>query len=372
MSTLLTRPAALAVAPGAIRRPRQKLVAPITLGTLAFLVTVAGNWIPSLWNDEVATVTSATRTWGQLFAEVQHVDAVHAVYYSFMHVWFDLVGYSPFTLRLPSAIAIGASAALLVVVVRMIADARLAITSALIFAVIPRVAWAGGEGRSYAISALLAVTITLLLVVALRRDRARWWILYGAATLLASTVFIYLALLVLAHGVSVFALRNRALSPAAALGPRRHPLRHWVIAAATIAIVSLPFARLVMGEGSQVSWIPRISFATIESVALTQWFWKSPGFAVIAWTLIATAIVILLARRRRNILAAVILPAVFIPTAALVIVSAIYDPLYTPRYVTMCTPFVAVAMAVPLGLLRALAAGRCARSDWCIRGAEPH
>ena len=353
MSTLLTRPTPLATAPSAGPRRRRAIIAPLGIGMFAFLVSVAGNWIPSLWNDEVATVTSATRTWAQLFAEVQHVDAVHAAYYSFMHVVFDLVGYSPFTLRLPSALAIGGAAALLVVLVRMIVDTRLAVTSGLIFAVLPRVAWAGGEGRSYAISALLAITLTLLLVLALRRGRARWWVLYGAAIVVACTVFIYLALIVLAHGVTVFALRHRALSPAAALGPRRHPLRRWIITVAAVGVASLPFAHLVMSEGGQVSWIPAVDATTFHSVLLTQWFWKSPGLAAIAWTLVAAAVVILVMRRRRDILASVILPAVFLPTAALIIVSVLYEPLYSPRYLTMCTPFVAIAMAVPISLLRA-------------------
>ncbi|MCU1513328.1 MAG: hypothetical protein JWO10_418, partial [Microbacteriaceae bacterium] len=157
-----------AAAGGSGASPRSRATAPAIVGLFGFLISAAGSWIPSVWYDEAATITSASRSWTELWREIQHVDAVHAAYYSLMHVVFWVFGYSPLTLRLPSAVAVGVTAALIVVLVRRLADARTAVIAGILFCMLPRTTWMGGEGRSYAISALLAVVLTLAFVAALR------------------------------------------------------------------------------------------------------------------------------------------------------------------------------------------------------------
>ena len=96
----------LQLAPQRIHVSR-RAAAPVAVGFFAFLLCLIAITVPSVWYDEAATVSSATRSWTQLWAEVHTVDAVHALYYAGMHLVFDVFGYSPLTLRLPSAIAIG-------------------------------------------------------------------------------------------------------------------------------------------------------------------------------------------------------------------------------------------------------------------------
>jgi mannosyltransferase len=79
----------------------------VLIGLLGALVSGAFLWVPSVWYDEAATVVSATRSWGQLWAMIQTVDLVHAAYYAFMHLWFDVFPYSPVSLRVPSAVVTG-------------------------------------------------------------------------------------------------------------------------------------------------------------------------------------------------------------------------------------------------------------------------
>jgi mannosyltransferase len=52
----------------------------VLAGFLGFVISVAFSWVPSVWYDESATIVSATRTWKELWAEIHHVDAVHATY----------------------------------------------------------------------------------------------------------------------------------------------------------------------------------------------------------------------------------------------------------------------------------------------------
>ena len=53
-----------AVSAAVVRTPE------LTIGALAVVATAAFSWVPSIWYDEAATVTSATRSWPQLWAEL--------------------------------------------------------------------------------------------------------------------------------------------------------------------------------------------------------------------------------------------------------------------------------------------------------------
>jgi mannosyltransferase len=313
----------------------------------AFLVAVIGSWVPSVWYDEAATVTSATRPWAALGREVQHVDLVHATYYAVMHVWFGLVGYTPFTLRLPSAIAVGGTAALVVTLGKRLADARLGIIAGLLFAVLPRVTWMGAEGRSFAIGALLATMSTLLLLTAVNRAAVRrrgwtWWALYGAVSLLGCAVFLYLVLVPLGHFLTLLALRRirHETSPV--------PLAAWVVTTAVVLIGALPLAVLSSAQSAQISWIRHISAHTVEEFLVTQFSYKNTGFAVLLCALAGFGIIAAVRAERLRPVLAVAVPWVFVPTLALIAASVVTHPLYSPRYVAFAAPAAALLMAAPL------------------------
>jgi mannosyltransferase len=319
---------------------------PIVVGMLGFAISAIGSSVPSVWYDEAATITSATRSWTQLWAEVQHVDAVHAVYYSLMHVVFQVFGYSPLTLRLPSAIAVGLAAATIVILVRCLGHPRLGPIAGLVFCLIPRVTWMGGEGRSYAFSALLAVVLTLVLVRALRGPGRLWWVFYGVLVAISCFVFAYLALIVVAHGCTMLAryLRSRTTTRVSTV--------RWLLATVSAVVVLAPFALLVRGQSSQLSWINPIDAQTVHQVVVTQWFRGTGWLSAVGWLLLICGSVLLIRRWRSSQLGAVILPALILPTLTLVLVSVTYLPVYSPRYLAMCTPFVAIVMGAAIGRLR--------------------
>ena len=329
---------------------RHPAFAPLAVGLLGLTLSVIGIGVPSVWYDEAATISSATRSWPQLWAELGNVDAVHGLYYALMHVVFDLFGYSPVSLRMPSALAVGATAALVVVLGRALSRSHLGLVAGLVFAILPRVTWAGGEGRSYAFTALLAVALTLVFVTAQSSSRRRWWVGYSALAALSCAFFIYLALVVLAHGVTI-AWRLARRDRMAVFFARR-----WSVAAAGAAAVVAPLALEIVSQGGQVAWIDPIGPATVPQVLREQWFSSSIPFAIAAWALIVAGVVVQLRRRDRVVLATV-LPALLLPTVALIVISVVHAPLYQPRYLTMCTPFVALAMAAALASVRWRPAG---------------
>ena len=333
--------------PSRIRRS----IAPLSVGLFALALSLVTIAVPSVWYDEAATITSASRSWQQLWAEVGNVDAVHALYYAGMHVVFDLFGYSPFTLRAPSAVAIGIAAAFVVVLGRQLGRERMAIIAGLTFSLLPRVTWASGEGRSYAATATAAIVLTVLFVHALKAGSRRAWVAYGAMVVLSCVLFIYLALIVLAHAITI--ARLIATRPARRVWPwRTAAWQPWLVATASAGLLLVPFAFFSLAQKSQINWIDPLSLLTVRQVFLDQWFFTSVPFAIAGWIGIIAGTALIVRSRGRDRRAGVLVPLVFVPTAALLVASALAFPVYTPRYLSMCLPFVAVVIAIAIDAVR--------------------
>ncbi len=327
---------------------RRRLAAPVGVGVFGAGFTALLSWIPSPWYDEAATVSAATRSLPDLTKLLTHVDAVHGLYYLLMHVWFDIVGYSPLTLRLPSAIATGIAAGLLVVLVRRLADRRTALAAGIVFCLLPRVTWMGGEGRSYAITAMLAVALTLVFTLARQLPgglliRVLLWLAYAAVAAIACTTFVYLALLVLANGVTVVLSRAN----------RRRDLIGWAVAAATAGLTVLPLAIAEAEQGAQIDWIKPLGGTTWGQILVGQWFVGNDAFAIAGWALaIAGTVLLILAAARARPLLLTALPWLIVPTAVLLLATLAGYPLYSPRYVTFCTPAIAILIGVAIATPR--------------------
>ncbi|TXN31047.1 glycosyltransferase family 39 protein [Lacisediminihabitans profunda] len=368
--SVLERQAPSATASSTPARPRRWL-GPVAIGALGVVLSAFLSWQPSIWYDEAATISATGRSWPQLWSLLAHVDAVHGLYYGGMHLWFDLVGYTPFTLRLPSALATGATGALTVLLVRRLVTGRIAVLAGLLLELLPRITWAGAEGRSYAATALLAVALTTLFVTACRSTRARWWVAYGLLAALSTVFFAYLALIVAAHGVTAaltwWAARRDGSPPTGAGRSAARSLGCWAAASASAAALVLPFAAVVVAQSGQVSWIDPIGATTLRGILVTQLFYKNPPFAAVGWTLVALGTVLLAVRAVRQSraqptrqevsppgpsLLAITLPWIVVPTIGLLVASALVSPLYSPRYLTFVAPAAAALMAVAVAALR--------------------
>ncbi len=366
------RSASTALRVAAVRTPE------LTVGALGVVTGALFAWVPSLWYDEAATVTSATRSWPQLWAELHNVDAVHGLYYALIHAWFWLVGYTPFTLRFPSALAIGVTAGLVVALGRRLGGRRLGIVAGLVFLAIPRVQWAGSEGRPYATVTTLAVALTLVGITAVRRTRSgatrassiRWWVAYGLLALLAVCFNVYLALAVVAHAAALAwtwlaERRSRTWTRRSDAGDPlvgRVVLVRWVVAAAAAALLASPLVLEVTEQSKQVAWISGITQRTPRQVFATSWFGGIDSYAAVAWTLLVIGVVVSLvaAHRRvptvRALLRAqavrIALPLALLPTGALLAATALGKHLYSPKYASLSMPFVALLIALAITALR--------------------
>ncbi|BDZ49557.1 mannosyltransferase [Frondihabitans sucicola] len=332
----------------------------VLVGAVGLVVAVAFSWVPSVWYDESATIVSAQRTWTELWSEIHTVDAVHATYYALMHGWFALVGYSPFSLRFPSAVAIAVAAALLTVLAKELTTKRTGIVAGLLFVLLPRVTWMGGEGRSYATATALATAATLVFVLAVkrtgttRRAHTLWWTLYGVLALASTAVFLYSALLIVGHGVTL-ALWIRRGRLQGRSTPWRPAAAGWIVSAGIAGALLIPLARLASTESKQISWISKPNWQTFIDVYTWQWFMNDWWFAAFAWILAILGVVAVVRSRSRSASFGVLqvaLPWMLVPTLGLIAVSLVHSPLYSPRYVAFAAPAMALMMAVGLTSLR--------------------
>lgn len=301
------------------------------LGTFAAVLGAAFSWQPSYWYDEAATVYVAQRPWPDLERLLANQDAVHGAYYLLMHVWFRLFGASEFSARLPSALAVGVAVAGVVVLAGMIADRRVAIVAGLVCAVLPRLTWAAVEARGYALTAAVAVWLTIVVLVAVRRNRWFWWALYALGVAVSIVVFMDLATLVCAHAVTVLLLRRRALVP-------------FVGAAVVGALLALPAILEMADQSGQVGWIPTIDATVLRSLVEYPWFVGAPVAALFAAAIVGYALVKSRSYRTSELMA-VALPWAVLPIASLVAYSVVAEPMYLDRYVTFTAPAVALLVA---------------------------
>jgi mannosyltransferase len=335
----------------------QTLAAPI-IGMGATGVMVAGAGTPSYWGDEAASVMSAQRPLWSLWQELGHVDAVHGAYYLFLHFWVQLVGTSELATRLPSAVAAGVAVSGVVVLGRTLFGLRTGVIAGLLMLALPEATRVAIETRSYAFSMALAVWLTVLLVVLLRRAESSraWWALYAAGLAAGIYLFLYLGLLIVVHAVAVVFLTD----------DRRSMLRRWALAVGAALVIAGPVIVAGVTQEHQIAFLARRDYASAYAVMVTQWF-HSVALAVLAWSLIAIGAVTAVMRRNRLGgshlgAAALVFGWVVIPTAVLLAGNAWLTPMYNFRYTGFCLPAVALAVAMGVTGIADLTRGRRLRT----------
>lgn len=326
------------------------------LGVAATLISAIGVGAPSIWADEGATLSATQRSWTQLWHLLHNIDAVHGTYYTFMKLWLDLAGANAYTLRLPSLVAGGLLVAMTFILSREWLDRGGAVVAAIICALLPRTTWMSIEGRSWVFAAVLATVSTLLVVRWTSRGGTPLLVGYAAITALGIAVNIYLAFLVVAHGVSLLLAR---------LELRR--LIAWVVTAAVTVAAPSPIVleasrqRGQLGDRAALTMMDWLGSVFVKQFTLgdtpgegpsliprTLWSTASLSLATLGWLLLAWGI-----WRQRTTLRTGsviwILPWVFLPPALIGVAAFAGANLYHPRYFSFAVA--AFAIGVGQGLL---------------------
>jgi len=324
---------------GHLHRPLPVLATLLGLG--GALLSFLGSWIPSYWGDEAASVMSAERPLATLWPELGRVDAVHGTYYLFLHFWIELFGASELSVRLPSAIAVGLGVAGIVVLASRLFSTRVAVIAAIVMTVLPRTTAMGAEGRSYAIGTAIAVWLTVLVVrlITTRSTRVVPWVAYGVLFALSVYVFLYLVLLAGAH--LIYLLLSR---------PGRRMFALWAAAIVLGITLSTPLLFFGLSERHQISFLLHRHYMTVDRLVVLQWFGNRP-LALIGWTLVIAGIVLGMRRVRLRRPIALVAAWMLLPPLVLFAGNSLIAPMYSIRYLSFCTPAVAILIAVAISAL---------------------
>jgi mannosyltransferase len=327
-----------------VRQPQRDLASrldPVMVAVFATVVSAAGANRPSLWFDEAATISaSASRSLPELWRLLDNIDAVHGLYYLVMHGWFAIFPPTEFWSRLPSCLAVCGAAAGVVVLGKQLSTRSVGVSAGIAFAILPRITWAGIEARSYAMSTMAAVWLTVLLIAAIRRHRPVLWPVYGLLLAISSLLNLFVVLMVLAHAVVVAVVTNK-----------RSTVVRWAVASSVAVLVAAPFLAFTRTQIAQVRWISPLNLHTIIDIAQEQYFDRSVPFAILAGVVLIAPILLFrnniqpldIGRRQLVIIA---LAWMTLPTAVLLVYSVWLEPIYYPRYLCYTAPALALLLGV--------------------------
>jgi mannosyltransferase len=192
-----------------------------------------------------------------------------------------------------------------------------------------------------------ATWLTVLLLWAAEGPRRRW-ALYCLAATACIYLFIYDALLIVAH-VSVV-----LLAPSL-----RHSARRAVLAAAGAVLAAAPILIQALRQQSQIAWLGTKVAMTPQNV-VAEWFPQSALYEVAAWVLILAGLVLLAAGRAklkvdRSTAFWLLLLWLALPTAALVAATLLGKPLWVQRYTLLSLPAAPILMAIACQRLKRFA-----------------
>jgi mannosyltransferase len=246
-----------------------------------------------------------------------------------MHLWVSLLGASDVMLRLPSVLAMAASAGLTARLGTRLATPRVGLLSGLLFAVLPTTSRYAQEARPYALVVFAAVLCSLALVRLLDEPRVGRLLAYALATALLGLLHAIALLLIPAHALVVLTVRRSVM-------PR------WLIAAGVGILPALPALYLGSQQTAQVAWI-----GPPTSSSLTAYPALLLGSAVGAGMILALAMYAVSTRY----------PAVLYTSWAVVPVVGLFaasqlTALWLPRYLLFTTPAWALLAGTALGRTR--------------------
>lgn len=240
--------------PGPRRINRTDRLAVAGFLALAAALCLTGLTARSIWIDEAVAVQIA-RTPG---LEVLMSDGGNmAAYYLFLRAWL-LLGDGMWMVRLPSVLFSAVGLGLFYLLARRWFDRPVALTAAALLAVNSSFVYYSQEARSYTMELMLVVACWLVLAVALDRQTARWFVLWGlvAAMAIATQLF----------AVFIVAAQVAFILPAVRKGFPRGTLAAGL---ATLAAGAAPFLFTAATRGSvQIEWIPPTSIAALRQVLL--------------------------------------------------------------------------------------------------------
>jgi len=305
----------------------------------------------SLGFDESASVTIAAQHGHRLYSAIAHDGGNMSGYYVLLHVLLTVFGHGQLLVRIPSAIAIAATAGLVAGLGLRLFDRQVALAAGLLSAVsLPLVFW-GQAARGYAPMVTLATASVLSFVVLVERSEGR-----GRSPVIPFVAY------VITTALAVYMSFTAVLVPVAelvVLATRREMLSRALKAAVICVLCWIPLVVLAAGRGTgQLFWVPRPSLTGEKQVLeLLTSAGLQPSFrnTSTTWVLaVVTVALVLLAAwragrarlgRERAWPATLLLSWLVVPIAIAWIESLFAPPIFLPRNLLVSVPAVSLLLA---------------------------
>ncbi|MEU6714877.1 glycosyltransferase family 39 protein [Nonomuraea sp. NPDC046802] len=323
---------AATLAPPARPAQRKRTFAPWWMSLLAGGAAFSGTGSATLNGDELATISAAARSLPGMWELARHIDGHFLPYYVFMHFW-SMAGSAELWLRLPSAVAIGVAAWLLVDLGRRLHSVRAGVIAAAVFAILPSVSYYGAFARSYAFAAAAVVFSFWALHRALEHSVTRRWVVYGVAVALVCSTHLFAVLVLPAHLALV----------------RRDVLVRMFAALAVGSVPALVLGLVGFGERHAISWIPQrgpevwLKFPKMAAGAT--------GLGVLLFAMAVAGVVLLWLRRSDREWTIALAGWLILPPILLLAVSQLVTPVYVDRYLFVTAPALALLAGLAVAAL---------------------
>jgi mannosyltransferase len=335
---------------------------PAAVTLLAGLYRISG---PSFSKDETATLAAVHRSFPQLIQLLGHVDVVHGAYYVLIWVVVRVLGGSTeLIVRLPSALAMAATAYVVTLLGRRLASGWAGLAAGLTFAVLPSVSSYAQDAREGALLAALATTASYCLLRAADAGpagRRRGWLAgYGASLALLGFGNLFALLLVVTHALTLWLWRRGQGTGAAAGGQvargqvaggqvpgglvDRGLVWGWLIAVLAAVVAVSPVAVVGYSQLHQIHWIQP---PDLKDVLTLQRLIGRTSLVLATVVVVAAGVAYRLARGRAlggcwpGRLVALSLPWLVLPPVIL-LAASLAHPVYTFRYIVFCIPAAAL------------------------------
>jgi len=249
-------------------RTRVVLFALVVL--VAGLVRFVGLGKESIWLDEATSILIGRMNLPSVVAWAA-ADIHPPLYYLVLHFWLYL-GESEFAVRSLSAVLGVLSVVIIHGLARELFGTRVGLLAALLLALSPLHIWYSQETRMYMMVATWSLLASYLLLLALRRGRAGYWLGYMLAAVCSLYTHYFAAFVLLFHTLFViyWLWQNRAA---------RSLWRRWLLAGVVIAVLFLPWVpvayRQVSGGGG--GWVERSIGRPSLRALVDTWLYFSIG-----------------------------------------------------------------------------------------------
>lgn len=345
-SSLVTAPPDLGEAPGPLKSTysmRPSRVVGAASATLAVLALV-GIGAKSLWFDEGYVVGLLRSPWSDFWRTIADREANQSAYYLLLKLWADGTE-SEAALRSVSAFFAVLTVPAIYLLGRRLSDARVGVLAAVLFASNAFVVEWAQQLRSYSLAMFLVTVSSLLLLRALETGTPRSWVLYSVVSALSVYAHFFAALVLLAHLLSMAAIRPL-------------PRRQLLLSGLTHGVLLLPLGLFFLSTpGDQIDWVARPDI--VELVATAGDVAGGP------FPLVLIYLVPVLMALRAGLAASsqrvesierwkAVMPLLWLVTPIVLVVGATYTvkPVLVPRYLSICVPALVLVASVGLTAMK--------------------